>query len=37
MAGVLSPDGEKKSVYLMDHSILPTIEGSVVGAREGSV
>jgi hypothetical protein len=24
-------------VYLMDHSILPTIEGLAVGAREGSV
>ncbi|HEY7350468.1 MAG TPA: hypothetical protein VH599_19305 [Ktedonobacterales bacterium] len=24
-------------LYVMDHSVLPTIEGSAAGAREGSV
>ena len=37
MAGVLSPRGREYRVYLLYTLILPTIEGSAVGAREGSV
>ena len=37
MAGGVFSGWREDNVYLMDHFILPTIEGLAVGAREGSV